>query len=235
MHTNDSLAAFVAKFWGLPLQSVSDRLRFDKAQIRTMSSLRFFRFVAAVEGQFGGRIPDPAAITSYADLRAAMGIPGSDPSPAEATPAPAVTPGPRLGTARSAGPAVRRNDSLRLGHDIEIVSNMPAADDYRTDRFYTNTFTPAEIAYCLDSTNPPQHFAARFCAKEAVRKCGEPYASLQMQDIEVTLDAAGMPGVRISPGAALDPGASVHLSLSHSGDLASAVVVITKLEHQTPR
>ena len=60
---------------------------------------------------------------------------------------------------------------LTCGIDIEMVDNLPVVPDYWEDKLFTTTFTTSEIAYCLLQANPPMHFAARWCAKEALKKC----------------------------------------------------------------
>jgi len=39
------------------------------------------------------------------------------------------------------------------------------------DRFKEKIFTNKEIAYCDGKSNPSIHFAGRFAAKEAIKKC----------------------------------------------------------------
>jgi holo-[acyl-carrier protein] synthase len=84
-------------------------------------------------------------------------------------------------------------------------------------------FTPAEREYAAARVRPARHLAARFCAKEAVAK------SLGLEgwsftDVEVV---AGMPPtVRLSGRAeerAVELGASVSISLTHTRDAAAAV------------
>ena len=237
MKNENALRSLVAQFWTVDPTVVTDALLFDKSHIRNMSSIRFFRFIAAVESNLGVRLADPAAITSYGALRQALGFsaaeapavaqtaaapsasapPSAKPAPAPARPAPAVRP--------SAGAP-----SFALGHDIEEIASLPVTENYRADAFYTSNFTETEIAYCAASTNPRQHFAARFCAKEALRKCGALFASLNLRDIEVVNDPAGAPSIRILDqrvAAGLN-GASLHVSLSHSPTLASAVIAMVR-------
>jgi len=39
------------------------------------------------------------------------------------------------------------------------------------DRFKKKSFSPKEIIYCDGKSNPSIHYAGRFAAKEAVKKC----------------------------------------------------------------
>jgi len=74
---------------------------------------------------------------------------------------------------------------LSCGIDIEMVDSFPKVDDYWKDSFYTNSFSSVEIAYCLLQENPRMHFAARWCAKEALKKCESSYLSEEMKNLEV--------------------------------------------------
>ena len=65
-------------------------------------------------------------------------------------------------------------DDLACGIDIERVDAMPVTDDYWEHEFYKESFSKDEIAYCLLQENPRMHFAARWCAKEALVKCDPP-------------------------------------------------------------
>lgn len=216
------LRALVARFWALEPTNVDDRLRFDPTHLRNMTSLRFFRFLAAVESKFGIRLADPSTITSYAALRAAIGGGGS------------VGQGPSVelntgeaasgsGFGQAGAPA-----ALCLGHDVEEIENLPEAEDFFTDPFYIRQFTAQEILKCAGFPNARQHFAVRFCAKEALRKCGRPFDTLQPTSIEIDNDQDGRPFVVIHDPAVQEILASrvILVSLSHTEKIASAVVLI---------
>ena len=56
-----------------------------------------------------------------------------------------------------------------VGIDVMEIDRF-AASLKRRPRLAERCFTPAEAAYCASRAFPPQHFAARFAAKEAVGK-----------------------------------------------------------------
>jgi len=99
------------------------------------------------------------------------------------------------------------------------------------ERFLARVFTAAERAYCLSRHRPAESLAARFCAKEAVMKClGSGWATgLGFLQIEVQRDAAGAVRVALSGEAAARAAARsiriVHLSLTHTGEVATAFAV----------
>jgi phosphopantetheine--protein transferase-like protein len=212
------LASFTADYWQLDRAAINDALTFGVAAIPRFTSLRFFRFLAALEDKFGMRVSDPGSVTSYAALKAVLVGAAAEVRNGHHVEAPQPVSPP----VPIAGP--QPTGVSAIGHDIEENANLPEASDYRSDPFYRTHFTSAEIDYCTQSTNPRQHFAARFCAKEAVRKCGPMYAALQPRDIEVINTESGQPEVRITNADVSDK--RLMLSMAHSNLFASAFVVI---------
>ena len=112
-----------------------------------------------------------------------------------------------------------------IGTDIEQISRIERALA-RTPRFAARIFTDGERAYCEGKARPAQHYAARFCAKEAfVKALGA--ATFSWQEVEVSRGESGPPTLR-THGQATEAlqGRVAHLSLSHAGDYAMAVVLI---------
>jgi hydroxyethylthiazole kinase-like uncharacterized protein yjeF len=107
--------------------------------------------------------------------------------------------------------------SSGAGIDIASVARVTALLDRRPEvlgRIYTD-------AEGRDCDGHPQRWATRWAAKEAVRKlCGATGVPLPAyRDIEVVIGAGGAPSVRLR-----GRSSRLHLSLSHEGDLAVAVV-----------
>jgi phosphopantetheine--protein transferase-like protein len=116
------------------------------------------------------------------------------------------------------------SSDLACGIDIEIVDELPVVQDYWEDSFYTMTFTTAEIAYCLLQATPSIHFAARWCAKEALKKCDPSYSQVAMNRLEVAFTTTGAPCMRYVANGVWER-LPVALSLSHTPHMAAAVVV----------
>jgi len=121
---------------------------------------------------------------------------------------------------------------LGLGIDLCDVRRMRRQLDNDPDGFAGAVFKPAEIAYCNSKHRPAEHFAARFAAKEAVVKAlsaagGE---GSFWQDIEIIRTADGQPRVELSGRLReLADGlgaAGIHLSITHTDDMAAAVAVV---------
>ncbi len=94
----------------------------------------------------------------------------------------------------------------------------------RTPGLLTKLFTEAERAV------GPASLAARFAAKEALAKALGAPAGLAWHDAEVVSEPSGQPrfvlrGTVAARAAELDV-SHVHLSLSHDGGIASAMVVL---------
>ncbi len=83
---------------------------------------------------------------------------------------------------------------LGVGIDIEEVRNLPHADDYREHPFFTDHFTPAEIAYCVRQGDVRASLCGLWAAKEAIVKTGVA-TSLdgRLRGIEITRTAADQP------------------------------------------
>jgi phosphopantetheine--protein transferase-like protein len=113
---------------------------------------------------------------------------------------------------------------LACGIDVELVSAMPEARDFWEETFYRTNFTSAEIAYCISQTNPSMHFAARWCAKEAFKKCFPVLVSKDMSTIEVARREDGSPYLRLL-GEQLSITSTLALSLAHTEDWAVAIVI----------
>jgi len=92
--------------------------------------------------------------------------------------------------------------------------------------FLGKVYTKTEIEYCLNKANPAQHFTARWCAKEAVVKAfyGLGIKSIDYTKIEIINNSEGYPLIGIHDPRCKDFDAKV--SLSHSGGMAMATVVI---------
>jgi holo-[acyl-carrier protein] synthase len=89
-------------------------------------------------------------------------------------------------------------------------------------------FTGAELADVERRPDPRPALAARLAAKRAVVVAAGD-ASIDPRDVEIRRGGAGQPMVRLHDTAAASLGECViHLSLSHEGDNAAAVVMIER-------
>ncbi|WP_447968833.1 4'-phosphopantetheinyl transferase superfamily protein [Nitrospira sp. M1] len=113
---------------------------------------------------------------------------------------------------------------LSCGIDIEMVESFPEVDDYWKDSFYTSSFSSVEIAYCLLQEHPRMHFAARWCAKEALKKCQPLYLHEEMNHLELLSPDEGPPIFRhYRHGTFVSIPFAV--SMSHTQHMAIAMVV----------
>ena len=118
---------------------------------------------------------------------------------------------------------------MRVGVDLIEIERIRRALARHGESFKERCFTEAERAYCDSKPNPPQHYAGRFAAKEAVGKalgCGVYFT---WKEIEIA--GRPKPGVRLSgrtAAAAERIGAGrIELSMTHSRELAAAIAVVT--------
>ncbi len=118
------------------------------------------------------------------------------------------------------------------GLDLVSVSRFDAFVRRRGEPGLRRLFTPGELEYCRTLAAPGPSLAARFAAKEAFLKAlGTGLAGgLRWTDVEVVRAPSGQPSLRLH-GAAAQAAAHrgalrLHLSLSHTDELAGAVVVL---------
>lgn len=121
---------------------------------------------------------------------------------------------------------------LGTGIDLAHLSRIEEAMKRLGDRFRDRIFTNGEIEYCESKPHPYESYAARFAAKEAAMKAlGTGWSSgIGWREIEIVTPDNGPPTVRLSGNALKrfeQMGAStIHISMSHSDDLAIAQVII---------
>jgi holo-[acyl-carrier protein] synthase len=122
---------------------------------------------------------------------------------------------------------------IGIGTDLIETKRVQESIERLGQRFLERIFTAGEIEYCLrKKKNSAESFAARFAAKEAGAKALGTGISrgVSWQELEVKREAGGRPTLHLS-GRAAELGAAmgvrrIHLSLTHSRDMALAVVMI---------
>jgi len=120
---------------------------------------------------------------------------------------------------------------LGIGIDQCDVRRMSHELDSPGDEFVTSVFAPAEIAYCTAKHRPAEHYAARFAAKEAVLKAlsATGGSGTFWHDITISNESSGRPVIVLNGRLrklATELGVqNIHVSLTHTADLAAAVVI----------
>ncbi len=173
---------------------------------------------AAIRRRLGVVCPGVYGARTYGDLEDAV-LGDNKPKPiVESTDGTPVREAEQVGERGAMWPG------LACGVDIEMVENLPIAEDYWDADFYRNAFSSGEIAYCVQQEEPRMHFAARWCAKEALKKCHPEYMQLEMSQLEVVMNDAGRPSMRLrleNETRELE----VAVSMSHTPVMATAIVV----------
>lgn len=119
----------------------------------------------------------------------------------------------------------------RVGVDLVDTDGFRRRFEGR-DEVLGEVFSEAELAYCRGRARPWPHLAARYAAKEAVFKAiGSGLAgAMTWQDVEVTRDAAGAPGLAFHGATSVALGrqglGQGCVSLSHTETHAIAFVVL---------
>lgn len=119
-----------------------------------------------------------------------------------------------------------------IGLDVVEVPRFEGVLSRHGERFERRVFAPGEIAACARRADRPRALAARFAAKEACLKAlGTGWAEgLAFSQVEVENEPSGRPALRLHGPAAERAAAlgvlRIHLSLTHDGEVAAAVVVL---------
>lgn len=122
-----------------------------------------------------------------------------------------------------------------VGVDVMEIDRF-AASLARQPRLAERCFTESEAAYCASRPFPPQHFAARFAAKEAVGKAlGR--GMTRWREVEV-VRGRGAPTVALHAHYAAWAErlgvTHIHLTLTHSRGVAVAVAIAERREDGAP-
>ncbi len=114
--------------------------------------------------------------------------------------------------------------TLGIGIDVVALARFDATLS-RSPGLLTRLFTPAEQSL------PIRSLAGRFAAKEALAKALGAPAGLSWQDAEVIRQPHGQPQFvmrnSVAAAAAAHGVRQVHLSISHDGDIATAMVLLS--------
>lgn len=233
MDTTAALRGIVAALLKVDANAIDDGFAIRVGRLK--ASIGGGILDAAMRREIGVSTPAAYSASTFGELRAAVIAAQGGAAVAEgtletpgATVSPASTNGassaPTAGAAMAAS-APSGSAPVACGIDLELVENLPASDDYWEDAFYRTHFTRAEIAYCVGRPDPRQSLAARWCAKEALRKCDASYHALDGQAIEVCVADDGRPWLRTRRGDAWRPVAG-SVSLTHTDTMAAAMVAI---------
>jgi holo-[acyl-carrier protein] synthase len=216
MPTPELLRAAVADFLKISPAELSAEL--PLAGKRFQDSIGRAALDAALRRKLGLHSPAVYSASTYGELENAL-LGGETPlapsSSLSRSPAPPE---------QVIGPNARdtAGDGLACGVDLEEIDNLPTTDDYWNEAFYQTMFSPTEIAYCILQDNPRMHFAVRWCAKEALKKCDAAFLPQAMDSLELVNDDSGKPFLRQRAEQRRLPFA---VSVSHTSTTALAIVL----------
>jgi holo-[acyl-carrier protein] synthase len=116
-----------------------------------------------------------------------------------------------------------------VGVDVLRTERLEPLRGLWDDAFFRRTFTEAERTEALQRRDPLAHFAGRFAAKEAIFKALRANSNAaHLSHIEILAQPEGYLTATLLGAAAalLDPGAIIHVSISHETDCVIAFAVI---------
>ena len=119
-----------------------------------------------------------------------------------------------------------------VGMGIDLVSIERLAESLQSEAFKRRVFSPAEMALCEGRANSTERYAGKFAAKEALMKAiGKGIRQeVWFTQIEVLNQESGAPFISANGEAGVILAAlgadRVHVSISHTGEMAVAVVIL---------
>jgi holo-[acyl-carrier protein] synthase len=119
-----------------------------------------------------------------------------------------------------------------IGIGIDITAIEKIEESIRNEVFQRKVFSLAELETVREYRNKAEHLSGKFAAKEAFMKAlgAGIRQEVWFTQIDVLNDESGKPYLKISGEAAdrLDTSGAkhVHVSISHSGGMAAALVIL---------
>lgn len=114
-----------------------------------------------------------------------------------------------------------------VGIDIENIERFKNLSTHLIERVYTKN----EIEYCKSRADSHIHFAGMWCAKEAVVKALNDL-SLTVGEIEILHKSNGAPHININEKLKQyfedKKIKNIHISISHTDQIATAIALIEK-------
>jgi holo-[acyl-carrier protein] synthase len=123
---------------------------------------------------------------------------------------------------------------LIVGMGLDVIEVGRIAPNIEREAYLRKVFTPAEIEDCHRSLNAAERFAGKFAAKEAFMKAlgAGLRQGIWFSQIEVLNEDSGQPHLAVSGTSrellASRAVATIHLSISHTAELAIAIVILEK-------
>lgn len=120
-----------------------------------------------------------------------------------------------------------------LGTGIDLIETARIERSLNgKEGFRQLVFSPAEIGYCEKQSDPYQHYAARFAAKEAFFKAlGTGWINgTAFHEVEIVHNEQGQPQINLLGETAQTLAdrsiRRIHVSLSHQKTMATAIVIL---------
>lgn len=119
---------------------------------------------------------------------------------------------------------------LKITNGVDSVEISRIGRSMQRKSFCTRIFSGEELAYFATKGNPAQSAAGHFAAKEAFLKAvGTGITTMELWAVGITHDTAGAPHYLLTGWAAeRAAGCSLALSITHTGDIATAFAIVYK-------
>lgn len=112
-----------------------------------------------------------------------------------------------------------------IGIDIVEIDRVKRVVETRGKRFLDKVYAPEEVDLCSKRADSFACLAARFAAKEAMKKAVSGQEPIAWRDIVVVSANNGSPALKLAGEVLGKLGGKFSVSLSHSRDYAVAVIL----------
>jgi phosphopantetheine--protein transferase-like protein len=198
----DKIKGLIATYLRVPAEQISYNTIIDRTAVS--SSIALHRMYAKLAEE-GFAVPDYWNIKTFSTLLERINGNGHTYIVADVQ---------QVQVNNNVTPVHEYTQGAAVGIDMEEVSAMPKANDFREDEFYKMNFSQSEIAYCILQPAPYASFAGLFAVKEAIVKANNSNRNKPFNTIVINHDAQGKP---------MFP--DFYISLSHTGNMAVAVAL----------
>lgn len=120
------------------------------------------------------------------------------------------------------------NNNFNVGIDCEDIDRWRQMLPKLESGPQRNLFSEDEHYYCRSRKDPAPHYAARWCAKEALLKACNPFYKVDLRRVSVSKAQDGSPFFVLDDMELLEINLTISLSMTHSRKTAMAIVMVIK-------
>jgi len=118
------------------------------------------------------------------------------------------------------------NNNFNVGIDCEDIDRWRKMLPKLESGPQHNLFSEDEHYYCRSHDDPAPHYAARWCAKEALLKACNSFYKVDLRQVSVSKAQDGSPFFVLDDMELLELNLTISLSMTHSRKTAMAIAMV---------